>query len=136
MSHMRASVLEAFRVLCNYSGCHQLPERSFRIRGRQFPLCARCTGVLLGQGAAIVSLLCGFLPSCSAGMALLGIMGADWSLQKTGIRTSTNRWRFLTGIMGGLGWICILVSLICTLLAQAGRIISDKKASGFRFFIR
>lgn len=132
MSHVRASVLEGFRTLCNHSGCHQLPERSFRVRGRQFPLCARCTGVLIGQGVALVSLLGGFLPSCSAGMALLGVMGADWSLQKTGICMSTNRRRFLTGIMGGLGWICILVSLICTLLAQTGRIISDKKASGFR----
>jgi hypothetical protein len=28
--------------------CHQLQERSFFIRGRQMPLCARCTGILLG----------------------------------------------------------------------------------------
>ena len=28
--------------------CHQIPERSFDIAGRPFPLCARCTGTFLG----------------------------------------------------------------------------------------
>ena len=27
--------------------CHQLPERSFFFRGRQFPICACCTGILI-----------------------------------------------------------------------------------------
>lgn len=27
--------------------CHQLPERSFFIDGRQLPVCARCTGLYL-----------------------------------------------------------------------------------------
>lgn len=35
-------------------GCHQMPERSFFIRGKQFPVCARCTGVFLGNIAAYV----------------------------------------------------------------------------------
>ena len=36
------------------SGCHQMPERSFFIRGKQFPVCARCTGVMIGNIAAYV----------------------------------------------------------------------------------
>jgi uncharacterized membrane protein len=28
--------------------CHQLPDRSFFIDGRQLPICARCTGLYLG----------------------------------------------------------------------------------------
>jgi uncharacterized membrane protein len=28
--------------------CHQLPDRSFFIDGRQLPVCARCTGLYLG----------------------------------------------------------------------------------------
>jgi uncharacterized membrane protein len=34
--------------------CHQLPERSFHLLTRQFPVCARCTGIY--AGAAIGSL--------------------------------------------------------------------------------
>ena len=33
-------------------GCHQMPERSFFIKGYQFPVCARCTGVLVSSIAA------------------------------------------------------------------------------------
>lgn len=28
--------------------CHRRPERSFFYKGKQFPLCARCTGTLAG----------------------------------------------------------------------------------------
>ncbi len=31
-----------------YGVCHRISERSFTINGRQFPLCARCTGMYLG----------------------------------------------------------------------------------------
>jgi uncharacterized membrane protein len=31
-----------------YSICHQIPDRSFFMAGRQLPLCARCTGTYLG----------------------------------------------------------------------------------------
>ncbi|RGF93239.1 DUF2085 domain-containing protein [Ruminococcus sp. AM54-1NS] len=31
------------------AGCHQRPDRSFFFHGWQFPVCARCTGVLAGQ---------------------------------------------------------------------------------------
>ena len=29
-------------------GCHQMPERSFFYKGYQFPVCARCTGLMAG----------------------------------------------------------------------------------------
>lgn len=29
-------------------GCHQRADRSFHFHGRQFPICARCTGELAG----------------------------------------------------------------------------------------
>ena len=29
-------------------GCHQMPERSFFYKGYQFPVCARCTGLIIG----------------------------------------------------------------------------------------
>lgn len=38
-------VMHVFFVLFR---CHQLPERSFHIKGFQMPLCARCMGILIG----------------------------------------------------------------------------------------
>lgn len=40
-----------------YTICHRITERSFTIAGRQFPLCARCTGTYLGVMLAFGALL-------------------------------------------------------------------------------
>lgn len=34
--------------------CHQLPERSFFLDGRQLPVCARCTGLYLSGAAGVL----------------------------------------------------------------------------------
>ena len=34
--------------------CHQLPERSFVLDGRQLPVCARCTGLYLSGAAGVL----------------------------------------------------------------------------------
>jgi uncharacterized membrane protein len=35
--------------------CHQRPERSFVVNGRQFPVCARCTGLYVSGAVAAVA---------------------------------------------------------------------------------
>jgi uncharacterized membrane protein len=40
-----------------YGICHQLPERSFFLDGRQLPLCARCTGTFLGAIVGLVAMV-------------------------------------------------------------------------------
>jgi uncharacterized membrane protein len=37
-----------------YAFCHRITERSFSINGRQFPLCARCSGMYLGVALVFV----------------------------------------------------------------------------------
>lgn len=37
-----------------YAVCHRITERSFSIGGRQFPLCARCTGMYLGVALTVL----------------------------------------------------------------------------------
>jgi uncharacterized membrane protein len=34
--------------------CHQLPDRSFFMDGRQLPVCARCTGLYLSGAAGVL----------------------------------------------------------------------------------
>ncbi|WP_418819769.1 DUF2085 domain-containing protein [Ruminococcus sp.] len=93
------------------AGCHQRPDRSFFFHGWQFPVCARCTGVLAGQLigfplavkkniSALTAVLC-----CETTML-------DWLLQYTGVKKSTNKRRLVTGLLGGFGLAVIYVNII------------------------
>ena len=90
------------------TGCHQIPERSFTIHGKQFPICARCTGVLIGN---IASYIMFFLYTIPLKFYIVGciIMFIDWLIQYIGIRESTNFRRLITGIIGGYS----LTTLYC-----------------------
>lgn len=82
------------------AGCHQLPERSFFFRGHQFPVCARCTGVILGQITGVIA--SAFLRLSYDTVAFLCfLMFFDWWLQRVHLLQSTNLRRFLTGILCG-----------------------------------
>ena len=83
-------------------GCHQLPERSFFIRGYQCPVCARCTGVLLSTPLAVV-LFFFHRVSIPIALGLSSVMLLDWGVQFLHIRESTNPRRLITGIIGGFG---------------------------------
>lgn len=83
-------------------GCHQLPERSFFIGGYQFPVCARCTGVLAGYIFGMIWGVKHKIPM-KAALVSCGITLADWSLQRMDILKSTNRRRLVTGFLGGIG---------------------------------
>ena len=72
-----------YRWLPRLFYCHCRPERSFFWRGRQFPLCARCTGQL-------------------AGLLLLPMI-ADGTVQLLTRYESTNLRRLVTGTLFGLG---------------------------------
>lgn len=84
------------------AGCHQRPERSFFIHGYQFPVCARCTGVIIGYliTIPIIAKLDVNLFQC---IFFASIMLADWLLQYLDILVSTNIRRVISGIFGGFG---------------------------------
>ena len=88
---------------CHRLGCHQMEERSFHFKGYQFPVCARCTGVFLGEIIAIVLLLLGIKINIFMSIALLLIMGFDWFIQYIKLLQSTNIRRLITGTLAGLG---------------------------------
>lgn len=83
-------------------GCHQLPERSFFVHGYQFPVCARCTGVIISSVLAIPIFFIYKIPIDYC--IILGlIMFFDWFIQYIKFLKSNNYRRLLTGIFGGIG---------------------------------
>ena len=83
-------------------GCHQITERSFFYKNYQFPLCARCTGIFIGELiiAPVIIFVVGF-NDIYVNLAFLTIMAIDGSLQYLNILASTNIRRLITGLMAG-----------------------------------
>src|ERR1700680_1464089 len=79
-------------------GCHQRSDRSYFIRGRQLPLCARCLGMVTGLAFAPMSNI-----SITVAAILLLPMLLDGSTQLLGLRQSSNSLRLATGSAFGLG---------------------------------
>ena len=92
--------------------CHRIPERSFFIKGHQFPVCARCTGFYTGL---IAYLIVNFFYRHPYDVEMLVISiilmvpaAIDGVTQYFGPRESTNNIRFITGFIGGVGLIIFL----------------------------
>ena len=91
------------------TGCHCRPERSFKWRGGlRFPVCARCTGELLGM---LIAAATGWLgrPPLWALFVLLLPMVADGFLQLLTGYESTNPRRLVTGVLFGYAFAILLV---------------------------
>lgn len=92
-------------------GCHQRADRSFFINGWQFPVCARCTGVIIGQAAGSFVCMRKKIPLYVSAICCEATL-LDWSLQQSGIKQSTNFRRLLTGICGGFGMTAVYAETI------------------------
>lgn len=92
------------------TGCHQMPERSFFIKGYQFPLCARCTGILLGELLALpLWAIC--QPSIVIAVLLIFPMAYDGLLQYLLSVMSNNKRRLVTGLLAGYGLMTFYLHL-------------------------
>ena len=88
-----------------FVACHRKPERSFFFKGKQFPVCARCTGILLGY-LVFPLFLFNVLSLSLLNAVLLNIPAyIDGVTQGVGWRYSTNPLRFFTGLLSGVGQI-------------------------------
>lgn len=96
-------------------GCHQRADRSFFWNGHQFPICARCTGVLIGYISALTAINF-FLPNFLMGLIFCCIMFADWFIQYIKIKESTNVRRLITGILGGFGIIVCEFNIVLNII--------------------
>lgn len=95
-----------------YWGCHQLPNRSFFIGSYQLPLCARCTGILLGELIAIIMVADNFILSLAYNFLLLIPLIMDGSIQLITAYESNNTKRILSGLLFGFGLVGLLFELI------------------------
>lgn len=100
--------MSSMRICRRFSGCHQMPERSFFFRNYQFPLCARCTGIVIGH-------LLGIGISVFHRVSFLSLLGTiplmiDGVMQKITSYESTNPRRLCTGILYGFGVMSALFS--------------------------
>ena len=92
-------------------GCHQKPERSFFLYGYQFPLCARCTGVLIGYVCSFFLLVFGFsIPSIVCILLLLPLV-LDGMIQLFFYIMSNNTRRFITGTLFGIGFVQLIINI-------------------------
>lgn len=98
--------------LGNRAGCHQREDRSFKIKGWQFPICSRCTGILTGQIIGSILYLAQKRIPIYIALLFLLIMFLDWFIQYRKIRESTNLRRFITGNLAGIAQVSILIELI------------------------
>ena len=97
-------------------GCHQKPERSFFLRGYQFPLCARCTGVLIGYLSAFLMLPLGVLIHVLLCLIFLVPLILDGGTQLVFNILSNNTRRFITGIFFGIGFIHFVANIFLFIL--------------------
>ena len=91
--------------------CHQRPERSFFFKGKQLPLCARCTGILIGY---FVGIFMAYLTDCANCLYMLLLfvpMVLDGGVQLLFKIESNNLRRLITGILGGIGIINLFICI-------------------------
>jgi uncharacterized membrane protein len=83
--------------LHKYWGCHRISDRCFVVEGRQFHICARCTGLVVGLPISFLLLpLRSFLPV--AFLLFSSALILDGVTQLARWRTSNNALRFVTGL--------------------------------------
>lgn len=104
-------------------GCHARPDRSFFFRGKQFPICARCTGELVGivTGIPLAAVL--GVPGFWVVVCMMIPMVFDGVLQLVTPYESGNIRRLLTGILFGIAFIFFLIYFHRTCVYIAGNIL-------------
>ena len=93
-------------------GCHCLDERSFHYKGKKFPICARCTGELVGIFVSLFSCFFFMLPVWVCILIMIPLI-VDGTVQMFTKYESNNLKRVITGFLFGYG-LCMLfvISLV------------------------
>ena len=112
--------IKAMNWGCRIWGCHQIPERSFFIHHYQFPVCARCTGIMLGELIRLCTLKKTLIsPKISALMMIPLII--DGTIQHKTDYESNNAKRLASGLLFGYGATELLFSGIKFIVKKSRR---------------
>lgn len=108
MSNIDKIWMKFFYIADRYWGCHQIPDRSFFIKGYQLPICARCTGILLGYILGLSILLLSLKINILTSIFLMVFLIIDGTLQYFTKYNSNNIKRLITGLAFGLGFFMLI----------------------------
>lgn len=99
--------------------CHRRPDRSFHCsNGKQFPICARCTGILAGYLLGILlAIMTGPIFVIYAFLLLIPTI-IDGFVQLFTNYESNNIKRLITGIAAGVGIVYIFVFIASSAIAH------------------
>ena len=104
-------LLDTRRWLPVFFGCHCRSDRSFFWKGKQLPICARCTGELAGNLGAVIA--CPFVQLVPAiCIVMLFPLLLDGLLQSLTAYESKNWRRLFTGILFGFGLTTLFLQSI------------------------
>lgn len=101
-------ILWCYKWLPIIFGCHCRADRSFFWKGRQFPVCARCTGELIGMIACLLTFWL-YMPPLWLVLLLMVPLVVDGFTQLLTRYESTNPRRLLTGIPFGYAFLMLLL---------------------------
>jgi uncharacterized membrane protein len=104
-----------YRIFLDLPICHRLPDRTFKIKNRYFPVCARCTGLYIGAFSYFIYVYffyVDYTPTLIM-IAFLMIIPTffDGLTQFFGLRESNNILRLFTGLIGGVGFAILVKAL-------------------------
>lgn len=94
------------QILCL---CHGIPERCFVVAGHRLPICARCTGVLIGCILGLFGFIWFKEINWVIEVLLMVPMVVDGYLQYFKNIMSNNKRRFITGLLFGITFIRIFI---------------------------
>ena len=106
-----------------HAGCHQLYERSFHVKGWQFPVCTRCTGLFVGEVSGLLMLIgrgvfekYSFMIFFAVWVVALLPLAIDGLGQLAEKWVSNNGRRFVTGLICGLFSTTLIIKIVLCLL--------------------
>ena len=109
------------KIKIRWISCHKNPNRSFFWKGKQLPVCARCTGIHIGYLSLFLFLFQLIYIHWVLSIILILPTLIDGLTQAYFNRESTNTIRFTSGVLAGLG----IMSIIHIIGFQIGYFILD-----------